>query len=199
MPTDLALGVLLPLHGHIGLNFIITDYLPKFTKSAGATPPRHPPNPNSPPPFRPGSADVMVTGQSFAIVYNGFSRSLIAKKLHPALLSRRGINPYAVGKPGSNSKSLLALSACPPRAPQAPQPWHRPAARVDAFLPSACRPVAHPDNLKGVDYQPGRCKSTRLSERVTSIVVHNSDTVMEWILGLAAARTALPATAHQVV
>jgi succinate dehydrogenase (ubiquinone) membrane anchor subunit len=29
-PLDLALGVALPLHGHIGMNSVLTDYMPKF-------------------------------------------------------------------------------------------------------------------------------------------------------------------------
>ncbi len=28
-PIDLALGVLFPIHSHIGLNYVITDYVPK--------------------------------------------------------------------------------------------------------------------------------------------------------------------------
>ena len=35
MPVDLALGVLFPLHSHIAMNFVITDYVPKITSSAG--------------------------------------------------------------------------------------------------------------------------------------------------------------------
>jgi len=30
MPVDIALGVLLPLHGHIGMNYVITDYATKL-------------------------------------------------------------------------------------------------------------------------------------------------------------------------
>eukprot|EP00636_Phaeomonas_parva_P018296 CAMPEP_0118853792 /NCGR_PEP_ID=MMETSP1163-20130328/2250_1 /TAXON_ID=124430 /ORGANISM="Phaeomonas parva, Strain CCMP2877" /LENGTH=139 /DNA_ID=CAMNT_0006786405 /DNA_START=88 /DNA_END=507 /DNA_ORIENTATION=+ len=30
MPVDLALGVLFPIHSHIGLNYVVTDYLPKI-------------------------------------------------------------------------------------------------------------------------------------------------------------------------
>eukprot|EP00968_Pinguiococcus_pyrenoidosus_P001546 scaffold69_cov248-Pinguiococcus_pyrenoidosus.AAC.40 len=30
MPIDLALNVLFPIHGHIGLNYVVTDYLPKI-------------------------------------------------------------------------------------------------------------------------------------------------------------------------
>lgn len=30
LPVDLALGVALPLHGHIGMNSVLTDYMPKF-------------------------------------------------------------------------------------------------------------------------------------------------------------------------
>lgn len=29
-PVDLALGIALPLHGHIGMNSVLTDYMPKF-------------------------------------------------------------------------------------------------------------------------------------------------------------------------
>ena len=58
------------------------------------------------------SADIMVTGQSFAIVDNGLSLSLFAKILYPALLSRRAIHPCAVGKPGSNS-TFLHISLSP--------------------------------------------------------------------------------------
>ena len=32
----MALGVLFPLHSHIAMNFVITDYVPKVTKSASA-------------------------------------------------------------------------------------------------------------------------------------------------------------------
>jgi succinate dehydrogenase (ubiquinone) membrane anchor subunit len=28
MPLDIALAVLLPLHGHIGMNWVMTDYVP---------------------------------------------------------------------------------------------------------------------------------------------------------------------------
>ena len=28
MPVDLALGVIFPLHAHIGMNWIISDYVP---------------------------------------------------------------------------------------------------------------------------------------------------------------------------
>ena len=35
MPVDLALGIALPLHGHIGMNMVITDYVKKvFGKGA---------------------------------------------------------------------------------------------------------------------------------------------------------------------
>ena len=30
LPVDLSLGVLFPVHGHIGLNYVVTDYLPKI-------------------------------------------------------------------------------------------------------------------------------------------------------------------------
>jgi succinate dehydrogenase (ubiquinone) membrane anchor subunit len=28
MPVDVALAILLPLHGHIGMNWVLTDYVP---------------------------------------------------------------------------------------------------------------------------------------------------------------------------
>jgi succinate dehydrogenase (ubiquinone) membrane anchor subunit len=34
MPLDIALGVALPLHAHIGMNYVITDYVPKLSKGA---------------------------------------------------------------------------------------------------------------------------------------------------------------------
>jgi succinate dehydrogenase (ubiquinone) membrane anchor subunit len=43
MPIDLSLGVLFPLHAHVGINAIVTDYVPKAIQSsarfglAGAT------------------------------------------------------------------------------------------------------------------------------------------------------------------
>eukprot|EP00640_Fibrocapsa_japonica_P006172 CAMPEP_0113934276 /NCGR_PEP_ID=MMETSP1339-20121228/1620_1 /TAXON_ID=94617 /ORGANISM="Fibrocapsa japonica" /LENGTH=118 /DNA_ID=CAMNT_0000936005 /DNA_START=221 /DNA_END=577 /DNA_ORIENTATION=+ /assembly_acc=CAM_ASM_000762 len=30
MPLDLTLGLLLPIHGHIGMNYVVTDYAPKI-------------------------------------------------------------------------------------------------------------------------------------------------------------------------
>ena len=32
-PIDLVLGVLFPLHSHIGLNYVISDYVPKALRS----------------------------------------------------------------------------------------------------------------------------------------------------------------------
>ena len=32
LPVDLALGVALPVHSHIGLNFVISDYVPKSAR-----------------------------------------------------------------------------------------------------------------------------------------------------------------------
>ncbi|GMI54389.1 hypothetical protein TeGR_g10095 [Tetraparma gracilis] len=32
MPLDVALGLALPLHAHIGMNYVITDYVPKISK-----------------------------------------------------------------------------------------------------------------------------------------------------------------------
>jgi len=33
-PVDVLLGVLLPVHSHIGLNIIVSDYVPKSTRPA---------------------------------------------------------------------------------------------------------------------------------------------------------------------
>ena len=33
-PVDFMLGVLFPLHAHVGLNYVITDYVPKAARSA---------------------------------------------------------------------------------------------------------------------------------------------------------------------
>ena len=33
MPFNILLGVMLPVHGHIGMTGVITDYVPKFSKS----------------------------------------------------------------------------------------------------------------------------------------------------------------------
>ena len=32
-PIDLALGVLFPFHSHVGLNYVISDYVPKAMRS----------------------------------------------------------------------------------------------------------------------------------------------------------------------
>lgn len=32
-PIDLALGILFPIHSHIGLNYVISDYVPKAARS----------------------------------------------------------------------------------------------------------------------------------------------------------------------
>jgi len=40
MPVDLALGVALPLHGHIGMNYVITDYATKMFGSSARGPAR---------------------------------------------------------------------------------------------------------------------------------------------------------------
>lgn len=39
VPIDLALGVILPLHGHIGMNYVITDYVPKLFGKVRTPPP----------------------------------------------------------------------------------------------------------------------------------------------------------------
>jgi succinate dehydrogenase (ubiquinone) membrane anchor subunit len=38
-PIDLALGFIIPFHAHIGLNYVISDYVPKASRSIarGAT------------------------------------------------------------------------------------------------------------------------------------------------------------------
>ena len=33
MPVDLAMGVVFPVHGHIGMNHVISDYVPKSARS----------------------------------------------------------------------------------------------------------------------------------------------------------------------
>ncbi len=33
MPVDIALGVLFPLHAHVGMNYVISDYVPKALRS----------------------------------------------------------------------------------------------------------------------------------------------------------------------
>eukprot|EP00617_Octactis_speculum_P014674 CAMPEP_0185744666 /NCGR_PEP_ID=MMETSP1174-20130828/2808_1 /TAXON_ID=35687 /ORGANISM="Dictyocha speculum, Strain CCMP1381" /LENGTH=110 /DNA_ID=CAMNT_0028418187 /DNA_START=124 /DNA_END=456 /DNA_ORIENTATION=+ len=37
-PLDLFLGLALPLHGHIGMNYVLTDYIPKVFGKAGRGP-----------------------------------------------------------------------------------------------------------------------------------------------------------------
>lgn len=32
LPVDLLLGLALPLHAHIGMSYVITDYVPKLSK-----------------------------------------------------------------------------------------------------------------------------------------------------------------------
>ena len=32
MPVDVALGLAIPLHAHIGMGYVITDYVPKVSK-----------------------------------------------------------------------------------------------------------------------------------------------------------------------
>ena len=34
MPLDVVLGLALPLHAHIGMNYVITDYVPKLSRKA---------------------------------------------------------------------------------------------------------------------------------------------------------------------
>ena len=40
MPLDLALGVMLPIHGHIGMNMVITDYAKKIAGKGAVGPSR---------------------------------------------------------------------------------------------------------------------------------------------------------------
>ena len=40
MPIDLALGVALPLHGHIGMNLVFTDYMKKVLGKGAVGPSR---------------------------------------------------------------------------------------------------------------------------------------------------------------
>ena len=37
MPLDLAMGVIFPVHGHIGFNYIISDYVPKAGRGTART------------------------------------------------------------------------------------------------------------------------------------------------------------------
>ena len=39
-PVDMALAVAFPLHGHIGMNYVITDYIPKLFGNAARGPSR---------------------------------------------------------------------------------------------------------------------------------------------------------------
>ena len=34
VPCDLALGILMPIHGHVGLNYIVSDYIPPAARGA---------------------------------------------------------------------------------------------------------------------------------------------------------------------
>jgi succinate dehydrogenase (ubiquinone) membrane anchor subunit len=40
MPIDLALGIALPVHGHIGMNMVVTDYAKKVVGKGGVGPAR---------------------------------------------------------------------------------------------------------------------------------------------------------------
>mmetsp|Transcript_20952 Transcript_20952/g.62499 ORF Transcript_20952/g.62499 Transcript_20952/m.62499 type:complete len:122 (+) Transcript_20952:132-497(+) len=39
-PVDMALALFFPLHGHIGMNYVLTDYVPKFIGKAYLGPAR---------------------------------------------------------------------------------------------------------------------------------------------------------------
>jgi succinate dehydrogenase (ubiquinone) membrane anchor subunit len=41
MPVDVALGVMFPVHMHIGMGYVITDYVPKFFGKGALTPARY--------------------------------------------------------------------------------------------------------------------------------------------------------------
>ena len=40
MPVDVALGIVFPIHMHIAMGYVITDYAPKFLGKGGTTPMR---------------------------------------------------------------------------------------------------------------------------------------------------------------
>jgi succinate dehydrogenase (ubiquinone) membrane anchor subunit len=37
VPCDLALGILMPIHGHVGLNYIVSDYIPPAARGERAS------------------------------------------------------------------------------------------------------------------------------------------------------------------
>ena len=39
-PVDMGLAIMFPLHGHIGMNYVITDYVPKLFSKAAVGPAR---------------------------------------------------------------------------------------------------------------------------------------------------------------
>ena len=39
-PVDMGLAIMFPLHGHIGMNYVITDYVPKLLSKAAVGPAR---------------------------------------------------------------------------------------------------------------------------------------------------------------
>ena len=39
-PVDMGLAIMFPLHGHIGMNYVITDYIPKLFGNAARGPAR---------------------------------------------------------------------------------------------------------------------------------------------------------------
>ena len=41
MPIDVALGIMLPIHGHIGMNMVITDYAKKLFGKGAVGPARY--------------------------------------------------------------------------------------------------------------------------------------------------------------
>mmetsp|Transcript_12943 Transcript_12943/g.22785 ORF Transcript_12943/g.22785 Transcript_12943/m.22785 type:complete len:141 (-) Transcript_12943:339-761(-) len=41
MPVDLALGIVIPIHAHIGMNYVMTDYVKKFIGKGAVGPARY--------------------------------------------------------------------------------------------------------------------------------------------------------------
>ena len=39
-PVDILMGIIFPLHSHIGMNYVLTDYIPKFPGKAFLGPAR---------------------------------------------------------------------------------------------------------------------------------------------------------------
>lgn len=41
MPCNIALGLLMPIHSHVGLNYIVSDYVPQAARGEISPPPTH--------------------------------------------------------------------------------------------------------------------------------------------------------------